>query len=434
MKYRKSGVLLSPDVFESLYIALIEKFEQKNDVSADTLMDYQLFGYGNYDSAQPNLKQFILEETKASVNGKYLYNKYLEWGKGNTTIKLTREFSFVYFNALGYKNITDFLKNAGLSEQKLKAQEFIESSLKAKIVDEYYMGYNQNNEGEITRSKLVISRHSQTVTWTLGFLENGILTEYVYPGLVKYQTNGMTFYFENTKNILDRSVLVGFYFDKSVKRLPYLIGSFSSFDRERKPVMGIVLYERKNDLAELENEFKNKEIDPRISRFIKGKRWATSSTMPQTLDDLPKESEYKESNHSPVNQTINQAPFYFFGIFKVFFEDQSNHYNMTIDKTGYVIFENDSFKYSGHAFISEGAILSIQITHCNQVPHSAQILAFVGRYPKDKIKWVKGSWHGLDETLTPSNKKAIIVNSDHVATDKQLKDIQKSNEKFSLLS
>lgn len=432
MKYRKSGLLLSRGIFESLYSTLLKEFEQKYDVSVANLMDYQLFGYGNYDPTKPNLKQFIFEATDSSINGKYLYNKYLEWTKGKSPIKFTREFTYVYFNALGHRHLADFLKNTDLSKELISEQQSIEDVNQIKLIDEYYIGYNQNEEGKITKSKLIFSRYNETVKWILGYTENGILNEYIYPGEVRFQENGMSFIFENTKNELDRSLFVGFYFDRRVKILPYLIGVFSGFDRDRKPVSGVVLYERKNTILELENEFKNEDIDERITQFIANKRWSTSGTMPQNLNDLPRQELSSDLERNSIMHGSEDPPFYFQGRFQVIFTNQITHstFKLVINETGRAILENDSFRYTGYAYISEGAILSIQLTYCNRVPHSAQILSFVGRYPKDQLFWVKGSWHGLDETLQPNTQSILIINRKEKISNEKLIEIQKSRLKL----
>lgn len=433
MKYRKSGLLLSPGIFESLYNELLHKFEEKYDISAENLMDYQLFGYGNYDHSKPNLKQFILDETQIAVNGKYLYNKYLEWGKGKSPIKFTREFNYVYFNAIGYNNISDFLKNTKISPDDIKEQESVTLYKKAKNADEYYVGYNQNEEGEVSKSKLILSKRNQKIKWILGYWENGVLSEYAYPGEIRYQENGMSFFCENSKNELDRSLFVAFYFDRRVKILPYLIGSYAGYDRDRKPVTGEVLFQRINDKQKMQEIFADKSIDPRIKEFILGRRWPTHGTLPQTLNDLPKQKSSLDHKSNAPSVLNFRNPFYLSGTYKMLLEESNDahqQYTLTIDEFGQSTCSNGQFSYSGRAFIAEGSILSIHFNKCNSIPHSAHFLAFIGRYSKEQILWIKGSWHGLNVEIEPSTKKAFVINQDGPVEKQQIESIKSSTKRI----
>lgn len=437
MSYRKSGTLLTSRLFESLYKHLIHRFEVQYNVNADTFMDYQLFGYGNYNTDKPNLKQYISEVTDVNVNGKYLYNKFLEWRKGSVPIRFTREYTDLYFNAAGYQNLQEFLEKVDLPEAVVKEQQDLSNDKTIGTEEENYVGYSQNEEGDIYKSKLVLSKGSKGVKWILIYRENDTLIEYTYNGEIKYQENGMSFIFDNAKSELDRSLFIGFAYDKSIRIIPYLIGAFSGFDRDRLPVTGVVLFQRKRTWEEVENACSDAEIDSRIVNFLRGKRWTVSGTFPQSLDGLPQNPIGQNSSGAHRDRSLIQTPFYFQGAFHLYFTDDpidSDLIPLEINQYGEVSFTRHSFEYTGTAFISEGAILSIQITHCNLMPHSAQILAFVGKYAKDQIAWTKGTWHGLDERLSPCTRTIAIVNSSDAIGQEILKAILQSDKSLALSS
>lgn len=353
---RKSGLTLTPSVFGVLHKALITALKEAYQISPNTLVDYQLYGFNNYDENLPSIKKLILDKTGKWVNGKYLYNKYREWKKGTNPIQFTREFVFVYFQTLGYRDIKEFLKNSSLSELAITEQLMLEKPIAINLQDEYYVGYYQGEEGNIIYCRLILSEQSKKAQITLIYWEKeDVFSEYLYEGSILYQQHGMALLFKNEDTILDRSQFIGIYAERQLKIKAFLLGTISGFDRDRQPVVGGILFERVASLEELKAiTSKNTPVNSIIAQYLSGKRWIIPNKMPQSLADLSPESRFAPIIEDFVNQYKGIFVAIENGVFLFEFTIHDKVGNATLSIAGHPVYTgNFKVQISGQLLIGQ---------------------------------------------------------------------------------
>lgn len=290
---RKSGLLLSPTVFKALHEALITALKENYRVSPETLVDYQVYGFNDYDENAPSIKKMILDRTGKWVNGKYLYNKYREWKKGVSPIKLNREFVFIYFTSLGYKDAKDFIISKSFSEGVMSEQINLEKTITAVFENEYYVGYYIGEEENIIVTRLTLFQATRKVRFSLAYWEKeDAYSEYVYDGTILYQKNGLSLLFKNEDNDLDRSQLINIFCEPYQKIKPILVGAYSGYDRNRQPVIGEIIFQRVNSVEEQKAIIRKKEVNSIIAQYLSGKRWKSLGKTLQNITNLSPESKF----------------------------------------------------------------------------------------------------------------------------------------------
>jgi hypothetical protein len=352
---RKSGLTLTPLVFDALHKALILTLKENYKVAPETLMDYQLYGFNYYDENLPSIKKLILDKTGKWVNGKYLYNKYRAWKNGASAIKLTREFVFIYFKTLGYRDVQEFLYNSALSNAAIEEQINLEKPIVLAPINEYYVGYYIGEEDNIIITKLTLSERNLKAQWALAYWEKEeAYSEYFYEGIIQYQQNGMSLIFKNEDTILDRSLFISIFCERQIKVKPFLIGGYSGYDRDRQPVVGEVIFQRVASEAAQIALLTSKKVAPIIAQRLAGKRWIINGKNPQNLIDLSSESKFADTiekfvrNFKGIFVAIENGVF----IFELTIRD--NLGNATLSIAGHPIY-NGVFKVqaSGQLLIGQ---------------------------------------------------------------------------------
>lgn len=291
---QQKGLKLTTKVFEELHKSLIKEFRNFYQVSPETLVDYQLYGFNQYDEQLPSIRKLIFERTGKWVNGKYLYNKYREYKNNQKVIRFTREFVFIYFQTLSFNSLNSFLQNSSLSEVDIQAQLSIDKPTTPIIPQkEYYVGYYIGEEGNIINTTLTLSEIELKATWTLIYWKKkDAFSEYLYEGTIQYQQSGMAIVFSNEDTLLDRTSFIGLSYEREIKIKPFLLGVGAGYDRDRQPVVVQTLFQRVNSLEEQRELVKNKDINPIIAQYLGGKRWAAPKQSPQSLLDLSVTSKF----------------------------------------------------------------------------------------------------------------------------------------------
>lgn len=299
---RKSGLSLTAATFEALHKALIVQVKERYKISPETIVDYQLYGFNKYDKNLPSIKKLVLERTDQWVNGKYLYNKHREWKKGAHIITLTREFVFIYFKTLGYRDVRDFIMNSSLSEVAIAEQINLEKPISVNLQNEYYVGYYLGEESNVICTRLFLSEHNLKVRWVLAYWEKEEnYSEYVYDGIIQYQQNGMNFIFKNEDTILDRCLFITIFCERQLLVKPFLVGAYSGYDRNRQPVIGEVIFQRVSSAEEQIRIIESNKVNPIISQHISGRRWLVSGKTLQSLTDLSPESKFADEIAGLIN-------------------------------------------------------------------------------------------------------------------------------------
>ncbi|MEM6628973.1 MAG: hypothetical protein AAF694_04845 [Bacteroidota bacterium] len=337
---RRSGLSLTPIVFGALHKDLIKALEEFYEVSPETLLDYQLYGFNYYDEELPSIKKLIWEKTGKWVNGKYLYNKYREWQKGNTPIRFTREFVFIYFQALGYKDIKDFLDHSSLSDKTLEEQSNLEKPTTLIPQNEYFVGYYIGEENQIIHTRLTLSDQNLGAHWVLAYWEKeSEYSEYHYRGHIKYQQNGMSLIFTNDDSEIDRSLFIAVYWERNLKYKYILAGAYVGYDRNRQPAIGEVVFQRVESEEEQLDSLKRKKVDPIIAQHIAGRRWIITSKMPQTLSDLSYKSKFAHTIEEFIDTFRGVFVSIEYGVFVMEIEIRDNAGNSILRVAGHPIYK-----------------------------------------------------------------------------------------------
>lgn len=164
------------------------------------------------------------------------------------------------------------------------------------IKEDYYVGYYQGEEGAIIYCKLTLSEQTEQAQIDLIYWEDANeYSEYTYPGTIIYQQNGMSLFFRNEDTILDRSQFIGIHCERQIKVKPFLVGTISGYDRDRRPVVGEVIFQRVNSKEELKSITQNKQVNSIIAQYLSGRRWIINNKMIQNLLELS-----PQSKHAPI--------------------------------------------------------------------------------------------------------------------------------------
>ncbi|MBC6400373.1 MAG: hypothetical protein GDA42_00350 [Ekhidna sp.] len=284
---------LLPTVFEILHKKLIESFYEEYGIETNLLLDYQLYGFDLYDESSPNIKTYIHEKTGIHINGKYLYNKQRDYCKGKKEITFTNPYTYVYFKALGYENLLEFLNNINLNDEDFLAQQRLSGvGMKNELPDEYYVGYYYGEDYEIIKTKLTIYNNYQNVDWTLVYWENEEEpSQYVYRGIVAELRGTTTFYFAKEDAYTDRNVMISVFMgNKHIVNRPFIMGVYSGFDRNNCPVGGRIIFERYPSEKEQEASALSRDVDITIGNEVVNERIRVDPILPQTKSELSKES------------------------------------------------------------------------------------------------------------------------------------------------
>ena len=284
---------LYPFVFEKLHDELLIRFSEMYSVDTGSMVDYQLYGFDLHDSSKPNLKNFIREKTGNYINGKYLYNKKRDFRKGRKVIKLTREYTYVYFNALGYKSILDFMSSSAWSDEQRAAQFKLCGIYEDDhIDDEFYVGYYYGEYREVIKTKLTIYNQGRNVDWVLVYWEDEKKPSlYTYKGVINESRGAVTFHFPPENADTGRSAMICVFFgnNRLIYR-PFMAGTYSGFDKNDCPVVGKIIFERVTSAEIQENNVLSKATDITISDEVVNERIAVNTQLPQNKFELSEES------------------------------------------------------------------------------------------------------------------------------------------------
>ncbi len=287
----RNKIVIASEVLKGLIEELKEKIREKYDVNPELILDYQLFGYGNYKEELPSIKKLIFDECDEWINGKYLYNKHKEAGAGNRNITLSREYKYIFFKVLGYKDYYDFLNRSSRNEiisAKDKITEFHENTSEP---EQNYVGYYQGENNQIISCNLRLYNNLRSAEWTLYYNNPaGTLVTYQYFGKVNQNEKGTSAYFPANESTVSRSAFICIFNDQSLKAKSILLGCYAGFDEIRQPTSGeIILIKTKEKFFPSGNL---NDIDPAIVQYLCNKRINVDGKFPESLYDLSSNSKY----------------------------------------------------------------------------------------------------------------------------------------------
>ncbi|MGQ1783895.1 hypothetical protein [Saccharicrinis sp. GN24d3] len=119
---------------------------------------FQLYGYGSFDESKPSLKTDFEEIGSEVINGKYMYDKYREFEKGRTAIKLYDYYKSIILLYIGFEDFQKFLDKYKLTDEENKKQLSLISGDKANLTY-YYIIYYFGEDERIIKGKTIISNN-----------------------------------------------------------------------------------------------------------------------------------------------------------------------------------------------------------------------------------------------------------------------------------
>jgi hypothetical protein len=423
----KGTLILDGDVFSKLHQELISKFRVKYEIDSNLIIDYQLYGFNNFDENLPSIKKMIDSENGLYLNGKYLYNKWRLYKNGAKLIKLSREFSFAYFHTLGYKDVYDFLDRSEFINEKDKNNQY--GIFEKKIISndkEYYVGYYIGENKSVIKTKLTISIGLKEVEWVLYYWEENKLSTFVYHGTILDLRSIITVLFKKENSNTDRDAYMSIYYgNEKVMHKPFLKGIYAGYDFNVQPVSGEIVFQRVSSTTIQEEMAQSKgEISPVIENYLYNKRLIIQNILPQNILEL--------SNYSQYINNIERIQGYYSG-FSSTSNEQINFIKITIFKSGKIkLIINNSVYFSGLLQIDNNDL--IFVSKLESLDRKLKLSIALNGNTEEKL-FLTGYFMGASELGNINVGKFCIINSKSIDKKINLHDefLQFENNNLSFL-
>lgn len=283
------GIELSNNFFLGLHKELLELFAKENSLELKTLTIFQLYGFGNYNEEEPNLKGFITKRTRNWINGKYLYNKRREIDSGHKAkVKIRRDYLTILITAAGYKDYNDYLQNSIYVSADVREveQAIIEGSRQDENVL-YYVGYYVEDRRYYIKSKFTINQ-MKSASWEILYWEKSKEpTLYTYYGkCVPTGDSALSFYFKKEDSSLNKECFVNLFYGNNMNNKPLLLGAYCGFERSNKPVIGKLIFEEVADAESQNAEVRSKHVNPIFHHYLYSQRLMVEGILPHKDSDL----------------------------------------------------------------------------------------------------------------------------------------------------
>ena len=348
-------LLLTKQVFMTLLNSIISQF--KSSHPPFKYKDSQLYGFGNYDSEKPNLKDELETLLKGYVNGKYLYNKYREATTGKPVIKISREYRSLFFKYLGYKNVFEYIESDLFTLEEKNKQLVLLNNIEA-IDDHYYICYYYGEDNKMIKGQVIIYNGWKTIEIKYFYNhENQEKMVYTFFGTVSYSEDFVHFdtkYFAgNKKN--EGGKFIFFIGKSSPSERHYLIGTYSGFDKYDRAIAGKMILKKFDSKAEIDMEVNDPSFDSIICQELNKNRIIVESNI--------RKNPLMFSKKSPYAKVLMNS----YGNYSFFFELEDNlfelkikidkyHFNI-ISLNNFIIIEEDKV-----SVINKGQILNFDFS------------------------------------------------------------------------
>ncbi|MDC3133031.1 hypothetical protein OA501_02330, partial [Flavobacteriaceae bacterium] len=252
----KKTLVLTTAVFNILLGKIISHFSSKNDIDIPKYKENQLYGFGNYTSEKPNLKKDFELVLKGYINGKYLYNKNREASTGRPFVKISREYKYIFFNYLGFKDVYEFINQDFFTpNQKSKQLELLNQE--NSIEDYYYVCYYFGEDERMNKGQVIIYRQWKNIEMKYIYEDgNGHTGVYSFFGSVIHSEGFLffdtKFYVENKKN--EGAKFIFFIGKSAPHERNYLIGTYSGFDKYDNTIAGKIILKKLDSQIQMEKE------------------------------------------------------------------------------------------------------------------------------------------------------------------------------------
>lgn len=423
----KGTLILEGDVFSKLHQELISKFQIKYEIDSNLIIDYQLYGFNNFNENLPSLKKMVDLENNLYLNGKYLYNKWRLYKNGAKLIKLSREFSFAYFHTLGYKDVYDFLDRSEFINEKDKSNQY--TIFEKKLISndkEFYVGYYIGENKNVIKTKLTLSIGLKEVEWVLYYWEENKLSNFVYHGTILDLRSIITVLFKKENSNTERDAYMSIYYgNENVLHKPFLKGIYAGYDYNVQPVTGEIVFQRvSSDIVQDEIAKSKGDVNPVIENYLYNKRLIIQNILPQNILELSSYSQY-------VNN-IERIQGYYSG-FSSTSNEQINFIKITIFKSGKIkLIINNSVYFSGLLQIDNNDL--IFVSKLESLDGKLKLSIALNGNVEEKL-FLTGYFMGASELGSINVGKFCIINSKSIDKKINLHDefLQFENNNLSFL-
>ncbi|WP_190811340.1 hypothetical protein [Flagellimonas sp. S3867] len=383
-------LLLTKLVFNLLLDNVISHFKVSHHIDGK-YKDSQLYGFGNYDTEKPNLKNDLELVLRGYVNGKYLYNKHREASSGKPIIKISREYRSLFFNYLGYRDVIEFIES-DLFTSKQRDKQFDLLSRRGSLIDHYYVCYYFGEDNKMNKGQVIIYNDWKTVEMIYVYVdENGAKGIYTFYGTISQSEDFAHFdtkYFVGNKKS-EGAKFIFFIGKSSANERQYLIGTYSGFDKYDRAIAGKMILKKYGTKTEIEDEVNNKSFDPIICQDLNKVRLVVESSI--------RKNPLMFSKKSPYAQVLTRSAGDY--LFEFAIEGKKHGLKLRIEKYHYnIVSLNDSIiiEEDKVLVLNKGQILNLDFAisgmfHLQKTSIYINAIDFI-----DHNKGIEGNFNGVD--------------------------------------
>tara|TARA_B110000090_G_scaffold183668_1_gene210499 strand:+ start:1067 stop:2299 length:1233 start_codon:yes stop_codon:yes gene_type:complete len=388
-KNSNETLLLTKKVFITLLENIINQFKTTHNPLK--YKDSQLYGFGNYDSEKPSLKNDLESVLKGYVNGKYLYNKHRDATSGKPIIKISGEYKTLFFRYLGYKNVFNFIESDLFTlEQRNKQLELLNN--KITINDHYYVCYYYGEDNKMNKGQVIIYNGWRTIEMKYIYTDdNGEKAIYTFFGTITQSEDFAHFdtkyYLGNKKS--EGAKFICFIGKSSPNERHYLIGTYSGFDKYDRAIAGKMILKKFNTKTKIDREVNDITFDSIICQELNKNRIVVESNI--------RKNPLMFSKKSPYAQVLMSS----YGNYTFCFELNENIFelNLKIEKYHFnIISLNDSIMIEDDkiSVLNKGQILNFDFS-LSGIFHLQKVSIYIKAidFSNDK-KEAKGNFNGID--------------------------------------
>lgn len=384
-------LLITAYCFNILLKAVLDHFIKTHNHPSSSKVT-QLYGFGNYNSKQPNLKQELERLTGAFINGKYLYDKRRELQTGKPIIKLNGYYKVILFQYIGYDDLPSFIENMiEDAQEKAKQLELISSSQPEQTY--YYVSYHFGEYKEIVKAEVIVLNNWKNLEYKYLYPQsNNTVKEFLYHGTVKKRADALHI---RTKTLMDgrmveggESILYIGYGDPS--RSAFILGVFSAFDINNRVIAGKTIHEKCASKEEMILKSRARKIPAYIAQEIRNVRIENDAIIPNDKLEI--------SPNSPYSITYDKLPGQY--NFNLLQKDKIiGDFSFQIDKdtfritplTSGVLINRDHFE-----ILQNGSVIHFSFKLTGIALFSRLEVFFKTYYLNKKEKHIEGVFSGLD--------------------------------------
>ncbi|MBT2160176.1 hypothetical protein [Zobellia barbeyronii] len=385
------GLPLTAAYFEIFLDELEETFKKKHGIK-EIPKSMQFYGYGNYDSERPNLKEDLEHIGSDFINGKYLYDKVRDFRKGKPIIKLNQYYKSVLLLYLGYDSVESFLDEnrlEGLKEKKQHALLYDETANKTY----YYLNYYSGEDDIILKGETTVSNNWKKIKHTYVYpQEDGSTKEHYNFGNIIRREDTLHI---SSKTLLDGKLVEGaseiYYIGHSEpSNVKYLIGTYCTFDIYTNTVAGQSILERCESKEDMEEKSKDPHIPPYIAMEVRNKRIVNKSIVPKHFLEISDESPYASIYESLAGSYTLTFFFPDGFIEKLHFKILPTNYKMVV-QTENVYFEKDNMD-----LLNKGSVVHFNLDLSGIIAFDHVDIYFKTYFLKDDSEKQDGVFSGID--------------------------------------